>query len=118
MSAHSRAVRGSLMRRAKTTPNSTADASTKRTAAKLTGGRSLSPSLMKSQVEPQMQQSSRKTTRAFIRASIREEPGKGKSKKAKERDDGRVGSHRGRLMRAALSAAFSFDFCLFTFAFS
>src|SRR5436853_4528372 len=80
MSAHSLAVRGSLMRRAATTPNSTADASTKRTAAKLTGGRSLNPSLMNSHVEPQMQQSSRKTTRAFIEASIREAGRKGKDR--------------------------------------
>src|SRR5437588_12695509 len=85
MSAHSRAVRGTGTRRAATTPNRTADASTKRAAAKLTGGRSLSPSLMNSHVEPQMQQSTRKTTRAFIEASIREAGRKGKERKSEDR---------------------------------
>src|SRR5436853_7850798 len=80
MSAHLRAVRGRGTRRAATMANSMAEARTKRTAAKLTGGRSLNPSLMNSHVEPQMQQSTRKTTRAFIEASIREAGRKGKDR--------------------------------------
>src|SRR5437763_1302551 len=109
MSAHSRAVRGSLMRRAATTPNSTADASTKRTAAKLTGGRSLNPSLMNSHVEPQMQQSSRKTTRAFIEASIREARRKGKAEESKRQ------KVKGK--REDEESASCLLFCLLPFAF-
>src|SRR2546423_15595207 len=67
MSAHSELVRGRRTRRAATIAKRTEEASRERTAAKLTGGRSLKPSLMNSHVEPQMQQSRMKTTRALIR---------------------------------------------------
>jgi hypothetical protein len=63
-------------RRAAAMQMSTAAAITKRIPAKLTGGRSSSPSLMKSQVEPQMQASTSHTMIGLIscRASGRSRP--------------------------------------------
>src|ERR1051326_4725843 len=61
-----------------------AEARTKRTAAKLTGGRSLKPSLMKSHVEPQMQQRRRKTARAFIQSLYDRRGRKRKRQKRKQ----------------------------------
>src|SRR3712207_6491759 len=66
MSVSSRRVRGTATPRAKTIAARMAEARTKRTAAKLTGGKSLRPSLMNSQVEPHTAQRSSQTTRAFI----------------------------------------------------
>src|SRR5213595_1540256 len=96
MSAHSELVRGRRTRRAATIAKRMTEASRKRTAAKLTGGRSLKPSLMNSHVEPQMQQSRRNTTRALIRRIYTTARKKGKRQEAKgqSKDEEQCRSHQ------------------------
>ena len=61
--AQSLNVRGSLLRRSKTIPHKITAASEKRSAAKVNGGQSSNPSLMKIHVDPQIKQSSNHTAR-------------------------------------------------------
>src|SRR2546430_17705455 len=66
ISDHSSRVRGQRTRRIITSELRISEARTKRIPAKVVGGRSFKPILMKSQVDPQMPQRINQTMRAFI----------------------------------------------------
>src|SRR5688572_230520 len=78
MSSQSERLRGSGARRAATITPRMSTARTNLRPAKLSGGRSSSPILMNSHVEPQMSESTTQTMRAFIKLLYDRSGGKGK----------------------------------------